>query len=84
MAITLESDAYFQTVSILNDILYDEGISIVDTEGKTTVYITLECDGAGIQGTAFAKFHLFNHLTIEFPLDLAQLTSNLNTIPALG
>ena len=41
---TLESDAYSQTVSILNDILYDEGISIVKVEGTTTVYITLECD----------------------------------------
>ena len=40
----LQSDAFSQTISILNDILYDEGISIVKVEGKSTVYITLECD----------------------------------------
>ena len=58
MAITLESDAYFQTVSILNDILYDEGISIVDTEGKTTVYITLECDGDRVDTQEEVEHHL--------------------------
>ena len=58
MAVTLESDAYFQTVSILNDILYDEGISIVDTEGKTTVYITLECDRDRVDTQQEVEHHL--------------------------
>jgi len=55
---TLESDSYFKTVSILNDILYDEGISIVKTEGKDTVYITLECDGDRIDTQEEVEHHL--------------------------
>ena len=58
MAKTLESDAYFKTVSILNDILYDEGISIVKTEGIDTVYIWLECDGDRIDTQEEVEHHL--------------------------
>tara|TARA_B100001996_G_scaffold362512_1_gene330087 strand:+ start:52 stop:1374 length:1323 start_codon:yes stop_codon:yes gene_type:complete len=58
MTKTLESDAYFKTVSILNDILYDEGISIVKTEGKDTVYIWLECDGDRIDTQEEVEHHL--------------------------
>ena len=55
---TLESDAYSQTVSILNDILYDEGISISKVDGTSTVYITLECDGDRVDTQEEVEHHL--------------------------
>ncbi len=58
VASTIESDAYFQTVSILNDILYDVGISISKVEGKSTVYITLDCDEDRVDTQEEVEDHL--------------------------
>ena len=55
---TLESDSYFQTVSILNNILYDEGISINKTEGIDTVYIWLDCDQDRVETREEVEHHL--------------------------
>ena len=55
---TLESDAYFQTVSILNDILYEVGISISKVEGTSTVYITLDCDEDRVDTQEEVEDHL--------------------------
>ena len=54
----LESDAYVQTISILNDILYEEGISISKVEGTSTVYIWLECDEDRIDTQEEVEHHL--------------------------
>ena len=55
---TIESDSYFQTVSILNDILYDEGISINKVEGTSTVYIWLDCDQDRVETQENVEHHL--------------------------
>lgn len=55
---TLETEAYFQTVSILNDILYDVGISISKVEGTSTVYITLDCDEDRVDTQEEVEDHL--------------------------
>ena len=51
----LETDAYTETISILNDI---EGVSIAKVDGKKTVYITLDCEKDRIDAQNNVEKHL--------------------------